>query len=119
MPAVYLGVKCTPKIDFWIKKIHESLESDLSSSKISSLIYDILNKGWDISKKEQSHETKIDDLTNEVVRVSRRFNQMMNDEHSMINSNLSDDREDNEYNRRMYFFHLFMPLNNAVIDEYF
>ena len=99
--------------------IHEHLKPSLLWREIESLISAITKKADELSKKDISRELKIDEFSNELLKISRRFNELMTDEQGMFKLIFMDDREDNKYNRRTYFFHLFMSLNNAVIDEYF
>ena len=116
---IFSVVKYSQRVQQGKYIIHEHLKSVLSSREIESLISAILRKADELSKKDISREFKIDEFNNELLKISQRFNELMTDEQGMFKLIFIDDREDNEYNRRMYFFHLFMPLNNAVIDEYF
>ena len=122
--------------------VREHLKSVLSSREIESLISAILRKTDELvlsSREIESiisvflrktdstlmnssiliRQVKIDEFINELQKIALRFNELMTDEQGMFKLIFMDDREDNEYNRKAYFFLLFKELNDAVIDKYF
>ena len=139
MPVVYLGPpKNTPRVEEEINKVREQLKSVLSSREIESIISAILRKKEELreyesiisgvlrsmvctefTKKNIIRSVKIEEFNNELQKIALRFNELMTDEQGRFKLTFMDDREDNEYNRRAYFIHLFTPLYHAVIDEYF